>query len=305
VVKLPTPTSLVVTTDTLVEGTHFKSNLFRGFLTKNEQWKSLGHKIMAINLSDFAAMGNVEPFSALVTLGLGGDISVDTVDNLYSGMGKFCKNFNISVIGGDIIRSDKSIISLTLLGRASGTGKLIPRDKAKIGDILMLTGPLGLSSAGLKILIAQAKSKHPSVSTLLHSHLYPQPKIREGALLSGKEISATSLIDTSDDLMTSLEIISEKSGVGFELNLDKFPIHSALKKISKKFNLSPLSFVLYGGEDYQLAFTVPSSKVNSVKKKIPSAYVAGRVKPKSYGIQLKMNHRPFRIKDTRFRHFSS
>lgn len=302
VVKMSTKAPLVFTTDTLIEGTHFKFNFLRSFLNEKEQWQALGYKSIAINLSDFAAMGDVKPLFAFVTLGLNGDISVDSVDNLYTKMKTMAKLHHFIIAGGDIIRSEKSIISVTLCGKLLSKSPAT-RSGAEIGDVLMVTGPLGLSAAGLKILIKQVKSRESYIKSLVYSHIYPKPKMREGKILSDEDILATSMIDTSDDLVTSLEILSEKNRSGFELNLENVPVHPALLKISEKFKISPFNFILYGGEDYQLLFTVPGSKVNLVKKKIPKAYVLGTVKPKSFGIQLKMNGKPFRLKDTRFKHF--
>lgn len=302
VVKLLDKSSLAVTTDTLVEGTHFNLTHFSSFLDKKEQWISCGYKAIAVNLSDLAAMGHVRPLFALVTLGLRGDISVDSVENLYTGMKKLTKKYHFSIIGGDIIRSEKSIISITLIGKMIGK-RVLTRSGAKIGDVLMVSGPLGLSSAGLKVLMKRLRVGEGYLKTLVDAHIYPKPKMEEGKILADEESLATSLIDSSDDLMTSLEILSEKSRVGFELNLDQVLIHPAIKKISKELKVSPFSFIIYGGEDYQLIFTVHPSKVDLIRKRIPSSYLLGVVKPRSFGIQLKIDQKPFRIKDSRFNHF--
>ena len=302
VVKLTSSRRLVFTTDTLVEGTHFKPNLFKGYLSEGRAWRSLGYKAMSVNLSDLAAMGGVQPLFCLITLGLDGDISVDTVDNLYKGMGELMRFYGFFTAGGDIIRSEKSIISVTIVGDLLSR-KPILRSGAGIGEVLMATGPLGLSSAGLKILEKRVKPDENYVKILVGAHTRPEAKMKEGRILANEDTLATSLIDTSDDLMTSIEILGEKSRVGFEVFAGRIPVHPALLKFSKESMLSPYDFLLYGGEDYQLLFTVRPSKVARVLMKIPSAYAFGTVKPKSFGIKIIKNGKAFRLKDSRFRHF--
>lgn len=300
--KLASNCALAITTDTLCEGTHFNLKWLSRFLTPREVWQAIGYKAMAVNLSDLAAMGWVRPIFSFITLGLNGDISVDSVDNLYTGIRKIYNNYNFCVSGGDIFRAEKSIISVTIVGQLLSKG-CVERSGAIIGDVLMASGPLGLSSAGVKILKNQLKSRSSENKFLIRSHLYPEPKLKEGKILANEDILATSMIDSSDDLMTSLEILAEKSEVGFQIDLDSVPIHPSLLKFCNKFGFKPLEFVIYGGEDYQLLFTVHPSKAEKVKKKIPSSYLLGTVKPKSFGIQLKMNGRPVRIKNSRFKHF--
>ena len=302
VVKLASSRPLVATTDTLIEGTHFRPDWAPRSLPKTAFWRSVGYKAMAVNLSDLAAMGDVQPLFALVTLGLNGDISLDTVDNVYKGIRKLTRFFGFFVLGGDIIRSDKSMISITIVGELNSSNPLA-RENAHKNDFLMASGPLGLSSAGLQILQKRLTTGGPSSRILLRAHLEPRPRLKEGRILAGRDILATAALDSSDDLMTSLEILGEKSGVGFELELGPVPLHPALLSFCRKNKKSPYSFLLYGGEDYELIFTVPESAVARVKKKIRTAYVLGRVTPKSFGIQVRMNGRPFRTADSRFKHF--
>ncbi len=302
VVDFSTPCRLAFTTDTLVEGTHFRLDWMRRHLSEKEIWRSLGWKAMAVNLSDLAAMGGAKPLLALLTFGGHGDISVDTVENLSVGISNISRIYGISVIGGDTIRADKSIISICLVGEIL-THKQILRSGAKNGDTLMASGPLGLSSAGLKTLQSRGKIKSRDELFLLQKHLYPVPRLKEGLCLGNVEIKSTSLLDLSDDLLTSLEILSRESGVGFECDLSKVPIHPALKAFCQKSRLSPYDMILYGGEDYELLFTVPSGHVKTVLKKIPDSYVLGRTLPKKQGIRIWNSGERVTIKDARFRHF--
>lgn len=311
VAKLTANASLVFTTDTLVEGTHFNLQWIQNYLKKapyfeknapKNPWFLIGYKAMAVNLSDFSAMGDVQPLFAFLTLGLTGDISVDFVDNLLDGAAYLKQNCGYFIAGGDIIRSEKSIISITLVGKVRA-GKAIQRFGAQIGDILMASGPLGLSYAGLKMLKKQPKKWESYAHPLVRAHLFPKPQMKIGAILASPEIQTTSLMDLSDDLVTSLEILRKVNQIGFELNFDGTLLHPALIQAANYLGYSPFEFMVYGGEDYQLLFTVPPSKVTIVQKKIPSAYVLGVVKPFDSGIRLKLNNHSLKIKDIRFKHF--
>lgn len=302
VAKLTSKTQLVITTDTLVEGTHFDLNWKSSYLSLKELWYCLGYKAMAVNLSDCAAMGEVEPLFAFVTLGINGDISVDCVDKLYLGMLNLAQKHKIIFSGGDTIRSDKSIISITVVGRLKNSLP-ITRCGAKVGEILMVTGPLGLAYCGLKILKNKAKWKNSSWKSLVYKQLKPEPKLRESKLLTNKDFLATSMIDTSDDLLTSLEILGKKSSVGFEVQLEKVKLPYALKNYSLISHLSPYQLLIHGGEDYELLFTCSEDKVENIQKKCPSSIVLGKVKAKSFGIQFKMGQKTIQLKNLRFQHF--
>lgn len=300
VAKFGSSAALVFSTDTLVEDTHFRAG-WNATVIHTPLWTALGYKAMSVNLSDLAAMGKVTPLMALVTLGLYGDISVDIVDNLYTGFLKSCKKFNFSVAGGDIIRSEKSIISVTVVGRLEGL-RPVTRIGAQKGELFMASGPLGASSAGLKVLNFKGKKAPKAAAPLVRAHLLPEPKLAESALLAEGHL-ATSLLDSSDDLLSSIEELSAKNNVGFELELGKVPVHPALARFCQESGQSPYDFILYGGEDYQLLFTIKPSDLNLVKRKLPASYVLGEIKAPSYGVRIYLNGKPFRVQDKRFRHF--
>ncbi len=302
VAKLASDGALVFSTDTMVEGTHFNPGWIKRYLSEKEAWKAIGHKIMAVNLSDLASMGNVDPILALVTIGLNGDISVDSVDNLYTGMLNLAKKQCFEIAGGDVIRADKSIVSVTIVGRMS-SGRILRRSGAATGDVLMVSGPIGLSSAGLKILKNRVKWDRSLVRTLLEWHLFPMPCIQAGKILASEAIMATSCMDLSDDLVSSLEILGKKSRVGFEVELGNVPVAGPLREFCRRNRSDPMEHILYGGEDYQLLFTVKPARVGRVIQKIPGAFVLGSVRDARHGIQFKKNSVPVRMRDSRFRHF--
>ncbi len=292
VAKLATNT-LAVSTDTLMEGTHFKLQWLNSVLPPTRIWNALGHKAMAANLSDLASMGRVQPLFAFVTLGLNGDISVDSVDNLYKGMRKLGNLHGISIVGGDIIRSDKSIISLTVIGIFLPPSKPLTRSGAKIGDLLLLTGPLGLSELGLSYLRAGKKG--------FETHLFPTPRLKEGSIIGDN--LATSCIDTSDDLLTSLQILSAKSNVGVQVHLNHSHLPLSFQKRSKRLHKNPLQLFLCGGEDYELLFTCPKNKFKELKRKMAHSLLIGEVKEKKYGIQIFWEGEKIQPKGAGYRHF--
>jgi thiamine-monophosphate kinase len=303
VAKMSPSSGIVLTTDAMIEGTHFHLGwMARAGWPGNAGWKALGRKAMAINLSDLASMGKVRPRFALITLGLSGDISVDNVDNLYQGFGYWSRRSGFSIVGGDIIRSDKSIISITLVGDLEGRRPLI-RSGARPGDLLCSTGPLGRSAAGLKILKKQEKSAQIWQKRLIENHLFPRPRTAEGAALAGEDILASSALDSSDDLRTSLGLLSAASGVGIEVDLAYAPVHPDLARFAAAERKSPYAFILDGGEDYELLFTVPEARWKKVRARIPSAQILGRVTPKRAGVRILLSGRPYRGPDARFRHF--
>lgn len=302
VAKLTSNPSIAITTDTMLEGTHFRLDWKSPHLKNIDLWESLGSKAMVSNLSDLAAMGHVQPLFAFITLGLHGDISVDNVDNLYRGIRKWLRLFRFNVAGGDIIRSDKSMISITLVGKKLSP-KCVSRSGAKNGDLIMVSGPLGLSHAGLLTLQKQRRLPPALGKRLILAHLFPAPEMRAGALLASEAILATSMLDTSDDLLTSLEILSRSSRVGLEIELSSVSYPPALREAARHLGLTPAALFLQGGEDYKLLFTLPQVKAEAALRKIPGSSIIGRVTPAARGIRILQGGKPARVANLRFRHF--
>ncbi len=248
---------LVATTDMLVEGVHFKLNTTTPY--------NIGWKAMAVNLSDIAAMGAF-PMYVLVTLGLPVNTSIESVNNLVQGALDLANRFKVFLIGGDIVRSPKAlVVNMTLWG-AVAKKQILKRSGAKVGDKIMVTGTLGDSAAGLKILQSKKKIKNTLwAKNLINQHLKPYPRIKEARLLASKEL-AHSMIDCSDGAALSIKFICQASKVGANIWLDKIPASLSLQQFSLVSDYVASSLGLYGGEDYELVFTVPSSKEAKVIK---------------------------------------
>jgi thiamine-monophosphate kinase len=284
-------TVLVATTDTLVEGTHFE-----------RRWQSpedLGYKAMAVNLSDLAAMGAVIPIGALITAGLPGDTSVNYVDKLYKGLENCAKMWKTGFLGGDTIRSRQLLVSVTLFG-AARPNELIRRGGAHPGDIIMATGSFGNARAGMEIL-RKGLHKERWETPLFKAFQRPNPKLSQGMLL-GRKRWATSMIDSSDGLKASVRLIAKASGTGARIDLDRVPVSRALARWAAKSRFSIWEYVLNGGEEYELVFTVPKRLVGLVQKNIGAA-VIGEILPKAEGCWAVLGGKKIPLKDYGYRHF--
>ncbi len=244
------PTSgedVVVTTDSLVENIHFRRDW--------TDWESLGHKILAVNVSDLAAMGSL-PKIAVITLGLSGDELVSDLQALYRGIGDLAHRNAMTIAGGDIVRSPHSLLfHVTALGETRQRRFLV-RSGAKSGDVIAVTGTLGASAAGLRLLAMQPDDPRRGATTtqaLIDAHLRPEPRVALGAILL--EHGATSAMDLSDGLAGDLLKILEASRVSAELDARRVPVAAAVRAL---FPDEWFDLALRGGEDYELLFTAPS-----------------------------------------------
>lgn len=235
---------IVITTDSLVEGVHFRLDW--------TDWRSLGHKSLAVNVSDIAAMG-AEPRLAVVTLGLRADDPVEGLREFYEGMGALAQRHEMAIAGGDIVRSPRElVIHITALGQTRAFSHLT-RGGANPGDIIGVSGTLGASAAGLRILqepLGSARRRATVADTLIDAHLRPEPRVELGRILA--ERGATSAMDLSDGLLGDLPKILVASGVSATLDEMKIPVSAAVHAL---FPDVYLDIALRGGEDYELLFT--------------------------------------------------
>jgi thiamine-monophosphate kinase len=253
--KLSASHTLLVTTDLLLEGVHFDLSY--------TDFYSLGWKSAAVNLSDIAAMGGVPRF-CLTALGIPGGISVEQVSGFYRGFNALARDHATELVGGDTCSSRGGLfISVTALGEAKPS-RIVTRAGARPGDRIFVTGTLGDSAAGLELLSSSVRRQAAGVRSLIQKHLRPVPRVVEGGkiALSG---CASAMIDLSDGLSSDLSHICEQSGVGAEIAADLIPFSTALRNLSGKLAKPIVHFALSGGEDYELLFTVPPSKVKKLR----------------------------------------
>jgi thiamine-monophosphate kinase len=249
---MPSPGTLTVaTTDSLVEGVHFD--------LRTTSWTDLGWKALAENVSDVAAMG-CRPRYALVALGLPGGHRAADVEELYGGLRECAQAFGCAVVGGDVVRAPCVVLQVTLLGESlsvssSTDGRpLLERSGARPGDVVAVTGPLGGSAAGLRLLTAerQPTNLRGPAEALLRAHRRPTPRVAAGIALV--EAGVRCAIDVSDGLVADVGHICERSGVDAEIWVDQVPVHPDARAV---FGEEALTMALAGGEDYELVCAGP------------------------------------------------
>ena len=265
----------LATTDMLVEGIHFN----REFITA---WQ-LGYKAIAVNFSDIAAMGGT-PTNILISLAIPSDIDVDFMVQLYDGMKFLTKKFKANIIGGDTVACLQGlVINVTVLGTVP-----LPlvkyRSGAKNGDLVVVTGDLGSSAAGLEILLNKYEQEQYEI--LVKKHLMPFPQLNYGEIIANY---ANSMNDISDGLASEANEISTASEVGIMLRENKMPVLKETKEVAKVFQKDVLDYVLFGGEDYQLVFTITPEKLTQLQGELIDLTIVGEVCSSFNGVKLERN----------------
>ncbi|SFB80762.1 thiamine-phosphate kinase [Pseudoalteromonas denitrificans DSM 6059] len=290
VVTIPDNCQLVVTTDTLVSGVHFFPDM---------DPRALGHRALAVNLSDLAAMG-AEPAWISLALTLP-KADIHWLEEFTAGMHEIAEYFNVQIIGGDTTQGPLTI-SVCAKGTVP-TGKALTRSGAKNGDWIYVSGPLGDSG----VAIEAQKGKHEltprHLATVKKRFEYPSPRVAAGQVLRGL---ASAAIDISDGLLADLQHILDLSGVSATINVDKVPVSDVLKEA-----LTPeeyLPYVLSYGDDYELLFTVPEDNKGmleiNLKQYGVDAVCIGQIKGSGGEIELLNNEANFEFRAKGYKHFS-
>ena len=243
---------LIATTDMLIAKTHFPKG------TTAEQ---MGLKAVVVNLSDLAAMG-AEPLGLIFSVGLPRTLNVNFVKDMMREMDKVARSYGTYVVGGDLDESDEIIIGGAAFGLVR-KGRLLTRSGARPGDMIAVTGELGKASAGLKILIDKIPAK--GYERLVKAQLEPRARVKEGLALANSG-GVTSAIDTTDSLAANAWQVSRMSRVKMIFDYEKLPINSTVKKFSRSRGLKVDDFILFGGEDFELLFTVRPSGWKKVQR---------------------------------------
>jgi len=267
----------LATTDILIEDIHFER-------TWSDPYH-LGKKALAVNLSDIAAMGG-RPKYFLLSLGLPKNLSLSFVSRFYRGLREMAKRFQVDLIGGDTSLSQNLIINICLLGEGEKRN-LLYRKGANVGDDLFVTGTLGDSALGLKIL--QRKGLKAKTDGLIERHLSPCPRTDLGQAI-GRDRLATAMIDVSDGLLIDTTHLLEESGRGARIWEDQIPLSRLYQKHISSYSKDYYQMALSGGEDYELLFTAPQKmrkKVFSLAliHKIPITRI-GEILPQKKGFRI-------------------
>lgn len=239
----------LITTDLLIEDIHFK--------LEYTTLRCLGHKALAVSLSDIAAMGG-KPEFALLSLGLPKtQLTNLNWQDFFDGYFSLAEKYGVMLIGGDTSASpDKVVIDSIVIGSCA-SGKALRRSGAKVGDAVYLTGSLGASAAGLELLKRGArldeKANDPKTQAL-RAHLLPEPRVSFGENLGTLGL-ANALMDVSDGLAQDLAHICEESAVDAVIDYDTVPIAKCVSEVAETMDKA-FSLAIGGGEDYELLFTV-------------------------------------------------
>ena len=266
----------VVSTDMLIEGIHFD--------LVYTPLKHLGYKAVVANLSDVYSM-NAAPRQITVSVAVSGKFSVEALEEMYEGVKLACERYKVDLVGGDTSASlTGMVISVTAIGTARRE-ELTLRSGAREHNLICVTGDLGASLMGLRILEREkmVHAEDPAIQPELKGYdyvleRYLKPEIRLEALLALRKagIVPTSMIDISDGLSSELLHICKQSDCGCQIYQDRIPMADETVMAANEFQLEPLIAALNGGEDYEMLFTVPISAHEKVAA-IPGVHVIGNI----------------------------
>ena len=240
----------VVTTDTLVEGVHFERSLVPP--------ADLGHKTLAVNLSDLAAMG-ATPRVVVLSLVLPATMPATEVETLVGGVLTLAGQHRVALVGGNITRSSGPLVlGMTAIG-ALKRRRVLTRTGGRPGDELWVTGTLGGAAAGLGWLQRDPTGPTPAaahLTTCVERYRRPEPRVRIGTLLGGNR-AAHAAVDLSDGLGDGLRQLTQASAVGAVVDGATVPIDDGARRWFETQGVSALDAAIAGGDDYELLVAVP------------------------------------------------
>jgi len=248
----------ILTCDWFIEGTHF--------LRDRHPPDAVGWKCLARALSDIAAMGGT-PRCFLLSLALPETHAGRWLNLFLGGLNRASHRFRCALAGGDTTRRREILINVAVVGEVP-TGHAVLRSGAQPGDILYVSGSLGEAEFGLQLLL---RSKGPTSrrSSVTRKHLYPEPRLALGQWLLKKRL-VTSMMDLSDGLSSDLPRLAAASSVGARVEVAKIPRVRTSAPVLKQ-GRDPLQLALYGGDDYELLFTVPPGKTEFLSRTFQGA----------------------------------
>jgi len=283
VITVSDDTSLLVSTDMLIEGVHF--NLMYMPL------KHLGYKAVAVNVSDICAMNGVAE-QITVSIAVSSRFPIEALEELYDGINTACQMYNVDLIGGDTTTSLTGLtISITAIGRAKKK-EISYRSGANEFDLLVVTGDLGAAFVGLQVLEREKEvfKANPNIQPDLDGHDYimerqlkPEARIDVIRFLKELNVVPSAMIDISDGLASEIMHLCKASKVGCRVYDEKLPIDGKTSMTAIEFNLDPVTCALNGGEDYELLFTVKQDDFDIIKGN-PHMTVIGHVTDQTDGM---------------------
>ncbi|MDD5021413.1 MAG: thiamine-phosphate kinase [Endomicrobiaceae bacterium] len=282
----------VVTTDILIEDIHFK--------TKWATPEQIAKKAVEINVSDIASMGSAQPLYLFISMGIPQNTELSYVKRLFKTIKKNCDKYGIHIAGGDTVRADKLTISITLIGICKGN--IVTRFGAKNSDIICVSGQFGDSGAGLDILLGKKKKLNSYEKKLIKKHLEPKARLDIANLMLKNNINITSMTDSSDGLFKSVELLTTDCNKGAVVYLDKVPVSKELIEFTKGNKDKKYHYILNGGEEFELVFTINPNDKTKLQKLIPAISYIGYI-DKSKKIKYFEKNNKMGIKYNGYKHF--
>ena len=304
VIRSPTGRDTVVAADLLIEGIDFRRNTAPPYL--------IGHKALAVSLSDIAAMG-ARPRWSLISLGVPEDVwQSDFTNTFYEGLFQLAGQYDVQLIGGDTSRTPEQILIDSIVIGECATDGAVTRSGARAGDHIFVTGSLGGAAGGLRLIERGAHladqtfsaNETQALDNLLLRHLRPEPRVGWGLVL-GQEKLATAMIDLSDGLSSDLNHLCNESVVGALIQASHLPIDSHVVELCGRRALDPLQLALHGGEDFELLFTVRPDAVTKLPRRVDGVPIThiGEIMDSSEGVKISEGTRVWELRPEGWRHF--
>ncbi|MFN6963239.1 MAG: thiamine-phosphate kinase [Pyrinomonadaceae bacterium] len=293
VIRQGSDVDLLVTADMLVEDVDFRL-----------EWaapEAIGHKALAVSLSDVAAMGG-RPTWAMTSIGVPDRIwATDFLDRFYAGWHELAARFGVELVGGDVSRTSDRLVIDSVAAGVVPAGRAVRRSGARPGDAIFVSGKLGGAAGGLKILESGGlyENADPPQRALIERQVRPAPRVELGLLLQDAR-AATSMIDISDGLYSDLAHLCASSGVGAELKAESLPIDEGLNALGHD-ERETIELALGGGEDFELLFTASEAEIARLAPKDVSRI--GTVTSDAGVIEITLHGRRFEPRSEGYRHF--
>ena len=314
VFKLSGGANVVVSADLLVEDIDFRH--------ASSSPKLLGHKALAVSLSDIAAMG-ARPRWAMVSLGMQYSVwDSNFADGFYDGFFQLADRYGVKLIGGDVSRTpERTVIDSIVIGECL-PDRAVFRSGAQPGDQIFVTGFLGDAAAGLRLIERGARlhvetaeepldlsgrehttESHP-VDHLLLRQLQPEPRVGWGLLLGNNQL-ATAMLDISDGLSSDINHLCSESKVGALIDAASIPIDPLVKDLCGRRALDPLMLALHGGEDFELLFTVNPQSLGKLPRRVDGVSVTriGEITEASDDVRISEGSRAWKLEPGGWEHF--
>ncbi len=267
------------TSEIFLEGIHFDITY--------TPFHHLGYKLTTAAVSDIYAM-NAKPTELLVSVAIPNKYSVQMMEQFYKGIDAACNDYGIEVIGGDTTASHQILaISVTAVGQATEEN-IVYRKGAKLNDIICVTGDLGGALAGLRVLLREKKNWEQEDNSqfqpdledyqyVVQRQLVPEARQDLISALNDSGIKPTSMIDLSQGLIADLRALLRESGCGATMYSPAIPISFETRKIADEMKEDVDKYAFYGGEDFEMLFTLPEPLVEKFKAEFEDFAVIGKI----------------------------